>query len=80
MGEEKLQQFINFSLSYMSNLTLPVKRGTFIEFRNGMINVCPVGRSCSQAEREQFGAYDKVITHFPLVLRRQIFLNHATGT
>lgn len=59
MGEEKLQEFINFSLRYMSDLKLPVKRGTFIEFRNGLINVCPVGRSCSQAERDQFGEYDK---------------------
>ncbi|KAG0715091.1 Phosphomannomutase [Chionoecetes opilio] len=60
MGEEKLQTFINFALRYMSSLTLPVKRGTFIEFRNGMINVCPVGRSCSQEERDQFGDYDKI--------------------
>ncbi|XP_064089154.1 LOW QUALITY PROTEIN: uncharacterized protein LOC135203341 [Macrobrachium nipponense] len=59
MGEEKLQTFINFALRYMSNITLPVKRGTFVEFRNGLINVCPVGRSCSQAERDQFGEYDK---------------------
>lgn len=59
MGEEKLQTFINYALGYMSRLTLPVKRGTFIEFRNGLINVCPVGRSCSQAERDQFAAYDK---------------------
>lgn len=60
MGEEKLQRFINFALRYMSELTLPVKRGTFIEFRTGLINVCPVGRSCSQEERDQFGEYDKV--------------------
>ncbi|KAK7080854.1 Phosphomannomutase 1 [Halocaridina rubra] len=60
IGEEKLQKFINFSLRYMSDLTLPVKRGTFVEFRNGLINVCPVGRSCSQEERDQFGEYDKV--------------------
>ncbi|XP_042860634.1 phosphomannomutase-like [Penaeus japonicus] len=59
MGEEKLQEFINFSLRYMSDIKLPVKRGTFIEFRNGLINVCPVGRSCSQEERDQFGEYDK---------------------
>jgi len=59
MGEEKLQRFINFALRYMSELTLPVKRGTFIEFRTGLINVCPVGRSCSQEERDQFGEYDK---------------------
>lgn len=44
----------------MSKLTLPVKRGTFIEFRTGLINVCPVGRTCSQEEREQFAEYDAV--------------------
>jgi len=59
MGEEKLQKFINYCLSYMSQLELPVKRGNFIEFRNGLINVCPVGRSCSQRERDQFAAYDQ---------------------
>ncbi|XP_057374303.2 uncharacterized protein LOC130695198 [Daphnia carinata] len=60
VGEEKLQKFINSALSYMSKLILPVKRGTFIEFRDGLVNVCPVGRSCSQAERDEFAAYDKV--------------------
>ncbi|KFM78438.1 Phosphomannomutase 2, partial [Stegodyphus mimosarum] len=59
MGEEKLQSFINFCLRYMSKLILPVKRGNFVEFRSGLINVCPVGRSCSQAERDQFALYDK---------------------
>ncbi|KAH0631789.1 hypothetical protein JD844_019597 [Phrynosoma platyrhinos] len=33
--------------------------GTFIEFRNGMLNVCPVGRSCSQNERIEFYELDK---------------------
>ena len=60
MGEERLQKFINFTLSELSKITLPAKRGNFIEFRNGLINVCPVGRSCSQEERDQFGEYDKV--------------------
>lgn len=60
IGEEKLQLFINFCLKYLSGITLPVKRGTFIEFRAGMINVSPIGRSCSQAERDEFDRYDKV--------------------
>lgn len=60
IGEDNLQRFINYALAYMSKITLPLKRGTFIEFRNGMINVCPVGRSCSQEERIQFYEYDKV--------------------
>jgi len=59
MGEEKLQKFINFTLCELSKIELPAKRGTFIEFRNGLINVCPVGRSCSQEQRDQFGEYDK---------------------
>nr|CAG4644218.1 EOG090X0BFR [Lepidurus arcticus] len=60
VGEEKLQRFINYALKYMSDITLPIKRGTFIEFRNGLINVCPVGRSCTQAERDAFAAYDEI--------------------
>ncbi|KAI8492605.1 Phosphomannomutase 1 [Branchiostoma belcheri] len=74
MGEEKLQTFINFCLQYMSKLTLPVKRGTFIEFRSGLINVCPVGRSCSQEERIQFNQYDqehKIRETFVADLRKQ---------
>lgn len=59
-GEEKLQKFINFCLGYLSKITLPVKRGTFIEFRTGMLNVSPIGRSCSQTERDDFEKYDRV--------------------
>ena len=48
LGEEKVQKMINFSLWYMSQLKLPFKRGHFVDFRTGIINLCPVGRSCSQ--------------------------------
>ena len=54
LGEENIKRVINTALEYMSKLDIPVKRGTFIEFRNGMINLCPVGRSCSLDERYQF--------------------------
>jgi phosphomannomutase len=59
VGDSKLKPFINFCLHYIADLDIPVKRGTFIEFRNGMINVSPVGRNCSQAERDSFEVYDK---------------------
>ncbi|MBN3271502.1 PMM2 Phosphomannomutase, partial [Polyodon spathula] len=59
LGEELLQDFINFCLNYMAKIKLPKKRGTFIEFRNGMLNVSPVGRSCSQEERMEFFELDK---------------------
>nr|CDJ83725.1 Eukaryotic phosphomannomutase domain containing protein [Haemonchus contortus] len=59
IGEEKLQKLINFVLRYFSEITLPVKRGNFVEFRKGMLNFSPIGRSCSQAERDNFVVYDK---------------------
>lgn len=59
LGEDKLKAFINFVLHYIADLDIPVKRGTFIEFRNGMLNVSPIGRNCSQEERDEFERYDK---------------------
>ena len=58
LGEDKLKQLINFCLHYIADLDIPIKRGTFIEFRNGMINVSPIGRNCSQEERDEFEQYD----------------------
>ena len=57
-GEKNLQKMINFSMRYMSELELPAKRGTFVEFRTGLINLCPVGRSCSYEERLEFAKFD----------------------
>lgn len=34
-------------------------RGTFVEFRNGMVNVSPIGRNASIQERINFEKYDK---------------------
>jgi HAD-superfamily hydrolase, subfamily IIB len=58
LGEDRLKQFINFCLRYIADLDIPIKRGTFIEYRNGMINVSPIGRNCSQEERDEFEKYD----------------------
>jgi len=85
MGEEKLQKFINFCLGYMAKLELPVKRGTFIEFRNGLINICPPGRSVSQADRDNFAVFDNeqnIRKSFVEALNEQfpdIGLNFAIG-
>jgi phosphomannomutase len=59
LGEDKLKQFINFCLHYIADLDIPIKRGTFIEFRNGMLNISPIGRNCSQEERDEFEKFDK---------------------
>lgn len=34
-------------------------RGTFVEFRTGMINVSPIGRNASSEERDAYEKYDK---------------------
>ncbi|PWN52221.1 putative phosphomannomutase [Violaceomyces palustris] len=59
LGEEKYQRLAKFCLRYISQLDIPVMRGTFIEFRNGMINVSPIGRNASTEERHAFEKYDK---------------------
>jgi len=59
LGEELLQELINFCLRYMGLIKLPKKRGTFIEFRNGMLNISPIGRSCTPEERLEFSEIDK---------------------
>ncbi|KAF1815505.1 eukaryotic phosphomannomutase [Eremomyces bilateralis CBS 781.70] len=59
IGEEKYQALVRWILHYIADLEIPVKRGTFVEFRHGMINVSPVGRNASGEERHAFEAYDK---------------------
>ncbi|KAL0244146.1 hypothetical protein GEMRC1_008231 [Eukaryota sp. GEM-RC1] len=59
LGESRMQILINGILSELSQIELPFKRGTFVEFRTGMLNVSPVGRSVSQKERDAFYEYDK---------------------
>jgi len=58
IGEEELQKLINWVLAYLSKITLPIKRGTFIEFRTGMLNISPIGRNCARDERNAFEEYD----------------------
>ena len=58
IGEEQYKELASFILHYIADLDIPIKRGTFIEFRNGMINVSPIGRNASQEERLDFLKYD----------------------
>ncbi|ETW61425.1 hypothetical protein PFMC_02845 [Plasmodium falciparum CAMP/Malaysia] len=58
LGEDRLKKLINYSLKYIANLDIPKKRGTFIELRNGIINISPIGRNCSQEERDEFFRYN----------------------
>ncbi len=58
-GEDRYKELVRFVLHYIADLDIPIMRGTFVEFRNGMINVSPIGRNASTAERLEFEAYDK---------------------
>ncbi|KAI8901913.1 eukaryotic phosphomannomutase [Globomyces pollinis-pini] len=60
MGEDRYKKLVNFILRYIAELDIPIKRGTFVEFRAGMINVSPIGRNCSHPEREEFEKFDKI--------------------
>jgi phosphomannomutase len=59
LGEQNIKRLINFCLHYIADLDIPIKRGTFIDFRNGMINICPIGRQCTYEERLVFNKYDE---------------------
>lgn len=59
LGEEKYKKLVKYVLHYISQLDIPVMRGTFVEFRRGMINVSPIGRNASTQERLAFQEYDK---------------------
>jgi len=43
------------------------RSGTFVEFRNGMLNVSPIGRNCSQEERDEFEKFDEVCAPLSLI-------------
>lgn len=60
VGEEVYQKLINFTLAELSKITLPFKRGNFIEYRNSLINISPCGRNCNDDERRRFYEYDSV--------------------
>ncbi|CAK7906277.1 phosphomannomutase [[Candida] anglica] len=59
IGNEKYNKLVKFVLRYLSEIDIPIRTGTFIEFRNGMINISPVGRNASTEQRNEFEKYDK---------------------
>ncbi|RXW20669.1 hypothetical protein EST38_g5196 [Candolleomyces aberdarensis] len=74
VGEERYKKMVNFILHYLADLDIPIKRGTFVEFRRGMVNVSPIGRNATIQERLDFEAYDlkhKVRATFVQVLQQK---------
>ena len=58
-------------------LVMHICRGTFIEFRNGMLNISPIGRNCSQSERDEYEKYD--IVSAALLPQRSHYTRSLTG-
>eukprot|EP00448_Togula_jolla_P009344 CAMPEP_0170614784 /NCGR_PEP_ID=MMETSP0224-20130122/24990_1 /TAXON_ID=285029 /ORGANISM="Togula jolla, Strain CCCM 725" /LENGTH=256 /DNA_ID=CAMNT_0010940475 /DNA_START=59 /DNA_END=825 /DNA_ORIENTATION=+ len=58
LGEDNLKRVVNWVLHYIADLDIPIKRGTFVEFRAGMLNLSPIGRNCSREERNEFEKFD----------------------
>ncbi|KAL9115471.1 MAG: hypothetical protein Q9227_000792 [Pyrenula ochraceoflavens] len=61
LGENNYQRLARFCLRYIADevpQSIPKMRGTFIEFRNGMVNISPIGRNASTEERNEFQAWD----------------------
>lgn len=58
LGEDNIKRIVDWTLGYLSKLDIPVKRGTFIEFRSGMLNISPIGRNCSRPERNDYEKFD----------------------
>ena len=82
LGEKSFTKLINICLFEISKTENPVKRGTFIEYRNGMINISPIGRSCSQLEREIFDKQDKQFNYKENLVNRikkqwDLYLNES---
>lgn len=74
LGEDRIQKFIDFCLSYISELRLPVKRGTFIKFKSGKLIISPVGYDCTKEEQIEFNVYNhehKILEHFISVLSKE---------
>ena len=74
LGYDKMKEFVNFCLKYIADLDIPVKTGTFVELRTGMFNVSPIGRNCTQEERDAFVVYNK--EHHVLEKFRETLLNN----
>mmetsp|Transcript_41656 Transcript_41656/g.61144 ORF Transcript_41656/g.61144 Transcript_41656/m.61144 type:complete len:249 (-) Transcript_41656:289-1035(-) len=58
LGEDNVKRIVNWVMKYLADVDIPVKRGTFIEFRSGMFNISPIGRNCSREERNDYEKFD----------------------
>jgi len=61
LTRKEIIEMINWCLIYIAGLDLPLKRGLFIDYRSGLINVSPAGRWNTENTdaRMEWIAFDK---------------------
>ena len=74
LPEKHMNFLINLCLKELAQINIPRKRGTFIEWRNGMLNISPIGRDCNQKERDEFYELDKKFRY-----REKLIMNLKLG-
>lgn len=58
-----MQLYYSKNFENYKNIARHDCRGTFVEYRAGMINISPVGRNCSKEERNSYEEFDLVLTY-----------------
>lgn len=58
MGEKHFMKFINIILKNLSKIEIPKKSGTFIEYKNDLLSISPIGFDSSDEEKDEFEKYD----------------------
>lgn len=64
VGEKEHNRLVKEIMKILSELTdeeNPKMRGNFIEVRESMVNISPIGRSCTKEERKEFKELDTKI-------------------
>ena len=80
MGQKNYNSLLSSLMSYQIVLAcqedIPFS-GTFLHFRESMLNWCPIGRSATDKERRAFERFDKKYKFRKRVLNESIFFNHV---
>jgi phosphomannomutase len=58
MGEKHFMKFINIILKNLSKIEIPKKRGRFIEYKNDLLSISPIGFDSNDEEKDEFEKYD----------------------
>eukprot|EP01091_Cochliopodium_minus_P005663 TRINITY_DN15565_c0_g1_i1.p1 TRINITY_DN15565_c0_g1~~TRINITY_DN15565_c0_g1_i1.p1 ORF type:complete len:245 (+),score=62.46 TRINITY_DN15565_c0_g1_i1:44-778(+) len=59
-NNKEMNEILNWVLIYIANLDLPIKRGTFVDFRTGLVNISPAGRHLEHSiDRPIWVEYDE---------------------